>query len=358
VAVAGIDPEGFANTAIELDGTESADPDNDALTYEWAFINGPSVPTITNADQPTAQFFADTPGIYNVSLTVTDTHDAVGTTSISVIVVNQIPEVDAGPFLFGVIDQEIATQGTATDADGDQLTYLWEVLNPGGTISFTDTDQPIAHFIAEAIDFAPREYLVQLTVTDVWGDSASDMTAIVIENRDPVANAGPDLEVIAGETVALDGSMSSDPDHHSLFYEWDFASEQGDAIITEFEEVIAHFSAQTPGVYELKLTVFDIFEHSSTDTVLVTVISEEDAIEQVQNELDDAVQSLSGGTGVVNSLAARLQNIEKDIDDPDKAAKELQKFIDDVSKRHAKGDLTDEEAAALLELAEALAALL
>jgi hypothetical protein len=66
----------------------------------------------------------------------------------------------------------------------------------------------------------PGTYVAQLVVNDGMADSAPDTVAISTSNSAPVADAGPDQTVVAGQIVSLDGSGSSDRDGDPLSFHW------------------------------------------------------------------------------------------------------------------------------------------
>ncbi len=74
VANAGPNQSVNVNTTVILDGSASADPDNDALTYNWAIASRPALSTaaLTNKDKEKASFIPDKAGNFEIELTVTD----------------------------------------------------------------------------------------------------------------------------------------------------------------------------------------------------------------------------------------------------------------------------------------------
>lgn len=73
-ADAGEDRTVGVNETVTLDGSNSSDPDEDKLTYQWTVSSYPvgNQPTITDADQAQAQFIPDRAGNYVFHLKVTD----------------------------------------------------------------------------------------------------------------------------------------------------------------------------------------------------------------------------------------------------------------------------------------------
>jgi len=74
VANAGLDQSVLVRTTVNLDGTQSRDANNDAITYSWAITSRPLYSTayLIGATSTKPQFVPDLVGIYEVSLTVSD----------------------------------------------------------------------------------------------------------------------------------------------------------------------------------------------------------------------------------------------------------------------------------------------
>lgn len=83
VAVASIDPYlAPIGTEFTFDRSASYDPDGTIVSYEWDFGDGCS----TISSEPTAYHSYDLPGLYNVTLTVTDDMGAQSTDSVMAVV--------------------------------------------------------------------------------------------------------------------------------------------------------------------------------------------------------------------------------------------------------------------------------
>jgi len=99
---------------------------------------------------------------------------------------------------------------------------------------------------------------------------ASDQIVIDDWSRPPLANAGPDLSVVAGDPVVLDANASSDPDGDSLSYRWTQVSGP-EVSLQAANQVQAQFRSPVEGTYEFLLTVTDGRGASAHDAVRVTV---------------------------------------------------------------------------------------
>ncbi len=104
----------------------------------------------------------------------------------------------------------------SSDPDGDTLRYRWSFQErPEGsaaTLDGAESKQP--SFVADK----GGKYRIALVVSD--GTLESSTTLELKANRQPKAAIKGPLGVLSGQTFALDGSASSDPDGDSLSYTW------------------------------------------------------------------------------------------------------------------------------------------
>ena len=232
-------PEG---TLITLDGFQSFDPDNDALTYTWTQTSGPAVSLSPNGtNNPTLGFTTGVGAPHSVAgellkfiLTVTDgiASSTSGEVAVFIQNVNQAPNVSAGDdaVVFDTIG-EVEIHGHALDPDGDMLSYQW-VQIAGPTVTIEHDDEDHAHVVIPAV--TPEQGSITLTFQLVVSDAidANDAAALSTTsnpvnitvhhaNRAPVADAGADKAAPELSIVTLDGSGSFDPDSDTIgSYTW------------------------------------------------------------------------------------------------------------------------------------------
>lgn len=284
VADAGADQSTHVRVVVSLDGGASHDPDqNYPLAYAWRILSKPDGSAATLLDSSTAMpsFVPDRPGDYMVELVVTD---ATGRRSlpdqVQVSTLNSSPIADAGP------DRAVVAIGTTVqleggrsyDVDGDPLSFQWRFLAvpPGSAAALSDPSAAAPTFVADA----HGDYLLQLTVADIWGASATDTVAVSFNQVRPVAAAGVNQSVIEGSTVFLDGRGSFDANGDPLTYSWSLASVPAGsaAQLSNPASVTPSFVADLPGEYVANLIVNDGFESSQPSSITVIAISRQDAL--------------------------------------------------------------------------------
>jgi hypothetical protein len=119
--------------------------------------------------------------------------------------------------------------------------------------------------------------VLSLTVHDGTVASAADeviVAATTAVNVAPVASAGPDRSIVAGSTVTLDGSGSSDADGDALTYVWSFTSKPvGSSVaLSSATAVSPTFTPDLAGTYTVSLVVDDGALTSSADTVTLKAV--------------------------------------------------------------------------------------
>ena len=235
----------------------SADPNGDAFTYLWNFGDGTATST---ASAPSHTFPANGP--YTVTLTLTDAWgDAAPATR---VVSFSAPPTNGVPV--PVIDTPSCTIRScsfsavaSSDPDGDAFTYLWNF----GDLTATSTSSAPVH--AYAVD---GTYTVTLTLTDVWGASATTTRVVTIAkpatNLPPIPVINP--VVCAARSCTIYGVSSSDPNSDTFTYLWNF----GDLTPTVTTTNPVHVFA-ADGSYTVTLTVTDAWGDAATTTRVVTI---------------------------------------------------------------------------------------
>ena len=306
---------------VTLDGSGSSDPEEDyPLAYSWQFVSKPvgSSVVLSGANTVIPSFIVDVLGDYVIELIVTDSLGAQSTADQVVIgTFNAAPVADAGP------DQVIVVIGTTVGLDGtnsfdpedDGTTYLWTITQkPAGSLAeLSDPCSPTPAFVADV----HADYVITLVVTDEFG-AASDPDSVTIsfENIPPVADAGAGQTVMAGDTVSLDGSGSTDTNGDQLSYSWSFVS-RPEGSLAEFTNPTSaqpSFVTDEPGDYVVSLVVNDGFVDSDAVTITITALSHQgEAIKallesiDVVNELDEAI--LKNGNETRDSLINKINAV-------------------------------------------------
>ena len=273
VAEAGPNQSRFVTDLVNLDGSGSSDADGDELTYLWAFVSLPqdSNALLLNPDTVNPSFTIDKKGKYVVALTVNDGRVDSNPDTVEINVGN------TAPVAIAVGDQTASHGDTVTvdgsqsyDVDGDPLTFRWSFnsIPPGSNAQLSDTLAITPSFTVDEIG----AYVVQLIVNDGFVDSVGVTVNIDVFNSAPVADAGPDQQVLVYQTVNLDGSQSYDQDGDDLTYQWSFTSkpENSTATLSDPTAVNPSFYVDIKGQYILQLIVNDGFVNSTPDPVIIT----------------------------------------------------------------------------------------
>jgi hypothetical protein len=121
-----------------------------------------------------------------------------------------------GPYAVDTTRTVQLDASASTDADGDVLTYTWDLDADG---AFDDATGATPTFTAGS---TPGTVTVSVRVTDGTASSTAGASVVVSQlNRAPVADAGGPYAVAPTRTVVLDASRSSDADRDVLTYSWD-----------------------------------------------------------------------------------------------------------------------------------------
>jgi len=283
VADAGSNQTVAEGIRVSLNASNSSDPDDGIAGLRWIQTGGPAV--VLSSDTAENPSFT-TPDVgpsgasLTFRLTVTDYSGAQDedTCIVTVSWVNIAPVANAGDDQTLPEVQTVQLDASASrDADDGIASYQWQQTG-GATVQLSDAAAVRPTFAPVQVGPQGASLTFRLTVTDNGGLQASDSCVVNLtsENRPPVADAGSDQSVTAGDEVTLDGSGSTDPDQDPITYLWKqtagapvVLSDTG-AVKPVFTAPALSGSAET---LEFLLTIGDQGGLQSTDTCTIRVQS-------------------------------------------------------------------------------------
>lgn len=312
LADAGEDQTVPSNGSVSLDGSDSADTDGDVLTYAWVQTGGPAV-TLSATDTAAISFTAPVAGPAGIALqfklTVDDGYG--GTTSdetvVNVTYVNHVPSADAGVAQTVSEGGAATLAGTASDPDGNDLSYAWTQIS-GPPVILINAATLTPGFVAPFVTRAEENVALRLIVDDGYGGSAGSEVTIHIANINhaPTAQAPANLDVFENDPVSLIG-QGTDPDieeQSQLGYFWQQVS--GPAVTLTGAGADVGFTAPLvtaggdPNAKEtlvFRLTVTDPNGVAATDDIDVTV-----------SNVKHAPAAVAGGNLTANEAASVTLN--------------------------------------------------
>src|SRR5204863_3660766 len=131
--------------------------------YRWSFMARPpeSAATLSDVSAVTPTFRVDRHGDYVVQLIVNDGHVDSAPDTVVISTTNSKPVANAGPDQQAQVGDMVTLDGRgSSDADGDPLTYLWDVLTlPTNSVArLSDRTASRPTFVADLVGM----YVLQL----------------------------------------------------------------------------------------------------------------------------------------------------------------------------------------------------
>jgi PKD repeat protein len=246
-------PTPTVSDTITLDASGSSDPDDSIVSYNWDLGQGDT------AQGEVVSFSYDTGGSYDVMLTTEDEAGNTASTTQTIDVI-QRPEPEFVVTPSQPLQSEVITldASNSVDPDGEVTSYRWALGD--GT---EKNGEVIEHIYGES-----GEFDVTLRVSDNSGNSATITDTVTVYAEPNAQFEYSPQEPTTSDAVTFDASGSTDDDSEALSYTWTFSNGQTDQgrVLTKMYD--------SPGEYEVQLTVEDNIGNSDTATRFV-VVSEE-----------------------------------------------------------------------------------
>ncbi|MDD5702987.1 MAG: PKD domain-containing protein [Dehalococcoidales bacterium] len=192
----------------------AVDAEGDILSYTWLAING----TLSGEGSAVSWTAPDTPGLYTISVIVSDGRGGKSEQQVSIdVTANQPPVIECLSSESLAVGQNL--KGTfhcsAYDPEGDTLIYKWKadagVISGQGAIA-----------IWKAPD-TPGNYTISVEVMDDKGGNTTLSTTIdVLPNNDPIIKSlkADPAYIVAGKSSTIE-CIAYDPDEDGLHYRWE-----------------------------------------------------------------------------------------------------------------------------------------
>lgn len=293
VADAGADVTVDQRTIVAFDGLNSTDNEG-VVGYRWSLLYDNTTVTLHG---PAPEFWFLLAGTYVVTLNVTDGAGNWDTDTVSVTVLDStspraIVQLTHDHFWQR---EEVVLNGSTSWDNVAVVNWTWEFVHNGSQVVLYG---PIVSFVFDV----KGDYMVMLTVLDAAGNVGTDSALVRVRDTDvPVADAGADQVVEMGETVAFDGSASTD-NAGIESYTWSFRYGDHDV---ELSGPSPTFKFHLAGVFDITLTVTDGERLRGTDTMEVTVLDTEPPVADAGRDvwINQGVTIALNGSGSSDNVA-------------------------------------------------------
>ena len=260
VSVPGQDQTVGEGAPVTLDGSGSSDPNDDALSYEWAQVAGPDVVlsapnfNVTTFQAPTVS--SDV--MLEFSLTVTDVDGSHVETVLVRVQNSQTNTPIARPQVSGAVHEgeTVTLDGSDSyDPNNDVITHLWRQIS-GLPVTLSGETTDMATFTAPRIP-DPVTLVFELAVTDDITTGTTRLSVVIPDDRNdpPILQAIPAQSEDELQEVSFQAS-ATDVDGNDLRYALAGDIPRG-ASITRDGLFSWTTNQSQDGSYSLNLTVSD-----------------------------------------------------------------------------------------------------
>ena len=235
---------GVRNVAIALSGS-GTDTDGGALSYAWTIRNASNA-VVASFNTQSPSFSTATAGTYSATLVVTDDLGAATTSAAATITVaNSAPSISSftasSPATAATAAPDYAFGATATDANGDQLTYTWEYKAQAAatwtSLGSVQQASGVAAASSGSLAVPAGTYDARVTVSDGFTSTVSASTFVVPNKRPIIVMGTPSISgssTPAPVSVQVTGTTANDPNGaaDALSYQWSIQGTSGPAART------------------------------------------------------------------------------------------------------------------------------
>ncbi|HET7464135.1 MAG TPA: PKD domain-containing protein [Longimicrobium sp.] len=287
----------------------------------------------------------DHAGTFTVTVTVTDDDGASSSKTATVTVTNVAPAVDAFAGASLLLHQGYAASGSFDDPGPDSWTATVDYGDGGGAqpLALNGKSFTLAHTYAAA-----GTYTVTVTVTDDGGLAGTRTATVTVTNVAPVVNAFAGATLLPGESYSAAGSFGDPgPDSWTATVDYGDGSGAHPLALSGKSFSLSHAYAAA-GTYTVTVTVTDDGGLSGSRTATVTVLTAQQALGNLQAQVNGAV---SGGTAQSMNAKLRAAGASLDRGNTGAAVNQLNAFINEVQATVQSGRLSQAQGDALVAAA-------
>ena len=254
----------------------ASDAGNDELTYTWDLGNGAEI-----IGQSVEAVYLDN-GIYEVTLTVTDTEGDSISSNLTITVNNVAPVIELIDDIAGNEGESVEFNFNFSDVGIlDTHTVTWDFGDETEPVTIESDRSAIAHTYADNGD-----YEAVLTVTDNDGAITSINISVAITNVAPV------IESLTGDTAINEGdtanfsAIASDPGDDELTYTWNYGDGETGTGAGNSHTYIDN------GDYTVTLTVDDGDGGITTENLTIVVNNVAPVIDSIEDKTSNEGQEV------------------------------------------------------------------